>query len=691
MVDLPVASRSRLVAYLAALGAVAVAAGVDLVLLPWITPSVTPAFLLAVAIAAYYGGFLPGIAASVASIVLLVFLFYPTATLSGQSTAFRVVNYLATVAGLVLIGGLAHRSRRLALEQARENRALRDHAESALQKLQGHAELARGGAEASSRLAAIVTSSHDAIVGKTLEGVVTSWNAAAERIFGYTAAEIIGQPIFRLIPEDRHDAERQLLERLRRGESVELEEAERIRKDGERIWISLSVSPVRDAEGRLVGAASIKRDITERRRAEAELRRHQDQLRLAHRAARIGTWHWDVATRHLTWDEGLRQLYGVASGETVTDLAGFLARVFPEDRERVEASFQQALQAPGGLAHEYRIVRPGGEIRWLADLGQVGVDDERPPPLRHRDLSRHHRAPRRGGAAARSPPAAGRGAARRRHRARGQQPDVGRAGRRSLPASPEGPSRGRGGRRGARPPGRRAHRDDYPAAARLQPAAAPPARERGPQRAGPHGRAPAAALPRGEPGAGDPDGPAARPGVGRPQPAGAGAPQPGPERAGRDAEGGQVTIETGREEQTAMLMVRDTGVGMDQQTLQRAFEPFFTTKEIGQGTGLGLSVVHGIVAQIGGKIEAASQPGHGSLFTLRLPIVARSHPIAEGKAAAAGAPAGGATVLVVEDDEAVRRMTVRALSEAGYGTVEAVDGQDALDLVSGAPLCPTWW
>ncbi len=675
-------------AYLAALGAVAVAAAVDLVLLPWITPSVTPAFLLAVAIAAYYGGFLPGIAASVASIVLLVFFFYPTAALSGQSTTFRVVNYLATAAGIVLIGGLAYRSRRLALQQARENLALRDQAESALQKLQGHAELARDGAEASSRLAAIVTSSRDAIVGKTLEGVVTTWNAAAERIFGYTAEEMIGQPIFRLIPEDRHDAERDLLERLRRGESVEFEEAERIRKGGERIWISLSVSPVRDAEGRLVGAASIKRDITERRRAEAELRRHQDQLRLAHRAARIGTWHWDVATRQLTWDDGLRQLYGVPSGETVTDLAGFLARVFHEDRERVEASFQQALQALGGLAHEYRIVRPGGEVRWLADLGQVGVDDAGRPIYITGiclDITERRAAEERLREAHRLQ-AAGQLAGGIAHEANNQMSVVLGAvhfllRRKDLPedaAADVGLIRRAAERTAtitqqllafsrrqllrlenvdlnelvltAEPLLRRSLAENQELVIRT-------------------GRLPGLVW----------------------------ADHNQLEQVllnlvlnARDAmsDGGQVTIETGREENSAMLMVRDTGVGMDQQTLQRAFEPFFTTKEVGQGTGLGLSVVHGIVSQIGGKIEATSEPGRGSRFTLRLPIVAQSHPIGEGKAAAAGAPPGGATVLVVEDDEAVRRMTVRALSEAGYGTVEAVDGRDALDLVSEAPAVP---
>jgi len=128
---------------------------------------------------------------------------------------------------------------------------------------------------------------------------------------------------------------------------------------------------------------------------------------------------------------------------------------------------------------------------------------------------------------------------------------------------------------------------------------------------------------------------------------------------------------------------------MDQQILRRAFEPFFTTKEIGQGTGLGLSVVHGIVAQVGGQIQADSEPGRGSVFTLRLPIAAAPAASAGTSGAdAGGPPPGGATVLVVEDDETVRRMTVRALDEAGYATLEATDGQEALDLVRQRPSPP---
>ena len=121
-------------------------------------------------------------------------------------------------------------------------------------------------------LAAIVTSSDDAIVSKDVEGRITSWNAGAERLFGYTAAEAIGQPIGILLPDDRRDEGPEILERIRRGERVETYETVRRHKDGEDIEITLTVSPVKDAEGRVVGASKIARGFTEQRKAERRLR-----------------------------------------------------------------------------------------------------------------------------------------------------------------------------------------------------------------------------------------------------------------------------------------------------------------------------------------------------------------------------------------------------------------------------------
>ena len=120
-------------------------------------------------------------------------------------------------------------------------------------------------------LASIVESSDDAIVSKNLDGIITSWNRGAERVFGYTAEEVIGQPITIVIPQDRQDEERVILTRIRRGERIEHFETVRQRKHGSLIVVSLTVSPVKDAEGKIVGASKIARDITEQKRSQEQI------------------------------------------------------------------------------------------------------------------------------------------------------------------------------------------------------------------------------------------------------------------------------------------------------------------------------------------------------------------------------------------------------------------------------------
>jgi PAS domain S-box-containing protein len=129
--------------------------------------------------------------------------------------------------------------------------------------------------ESAAWLAAIVESSDDAIIGKTLDGIVTSWNRAAERIFGYTAAEMVGESITRIIPEERRFEEAAVLDRLQRGELIERFETVRVAKGGGRIDISLTVSPIKDAEGRIIGASKMARDITERKRSAVAVHRSE--------------------------------------------------------------------------------------------------------------------------------------------------------------------------------------------------------------------------------------------------------------------------------------------------------------------------------------------------------------------------------------------------------------------------------
>jgi PAS domain S-box-containing protein len=130
----------------------------------------------------------------------------------------------------------------------------------------------------SAQLAAIVASSDDAIISKTLEGRVTSWNEGASRIFGWEASEMIGQPILRIIPPELHDEEVEILARLRRGERIELFDTVRLAKDGRRVDISLAVSPIRDSSGRVTGASKVARDVTERKEAEKLQRLLVDEL-----------------------------------------------------------------------------------------------------------------------------------------------------------------------------------------------------------------------------------------------------------------------------------------------------------------------------------------------------------------------------------------------------------------------------
>ena len=224
-------------------------------------------FYPAVMLAAWYGGSGAGFAGlAVASIGAWYFIepvgFVPMRWV-GDVLAWALFVTVNLVI-LVLVEA-THRERRRA-EAARDGARI-------------SAEQLRTADETRARLAAIVESSTDAIISKTLDGIVISWNSGAERIFGYRAEEMIGQPIARLVPPDRPDEEPTILNTIRRGERVEHYEAERVCKDGRRIHVSLSVSPITDAAGQIIGASKIARDVTERKQAEERFRQNQDRTR----------------------------------------------------------------------------------------------------------------------------------------------------------------------------------------------------------------------------------------------------------------------------------------------------------------------------------------------------------------------------------------------------------------------------
>ena len=171
------------------------------------------------------------------------------------------------------------------------------------------------------RYAAIVESSHDAIIAKTLDGVISAWNAAAERMFGYTEHEAIGQPITLIVPPDLYDEEHGILRRLRAGERVDHYETARVTKAGERIDVSLTISPLRDPTGRIIGCSKIARDITKAKQAEAALR-HSEQ-RLAREVAGAKTLQ-SISTRLIsesTPESLYAQILGAAMELMASDCA----------------------------------------------------------------------------------------------------------------------------------------------------------------------------------------------------------------------------------------------------------------------------------------------------------------------------------------------------------------------------------
>jgi PAS domain S-box-containing protein len=209
--------------------------------------------------------------------------------------------------------------------------------------------------EARARLAAIVESSDDAIVSKTLEGVIRTWNAGAERIFGYTADEAVGKPITLIIPPERHDEERMIIDRLRGGQHVDHYQTVRVAKDGRRLDVSLSISPLRDAEGDIIGASKVARDITAQKQAEAALRGSEERLE-----AEL---------------EAMNRLHALSTLlVTVTDLRSGLDAVLEEAVRTVRADFGHIHLVDAETGALEIVARRGFGAEVLEHWCEVGVE-----------------------------------------------------------------------------------------------------------------------------------------------------------------------------------------------------------------------------------------------------------------------------------------------------------------------------
>jgi PAS domain S-box-containing protein len=435
----------------------------------------------------------------------------------------------------------------------------------------------------------------------------------------------------------------------------------------------------------------------ERETATEALRRRDEQLRVALDAAQMGVWFWSATENRLSWDDTLRRMYGLSPDDRVTGYEDFITRVHPDDREFVESSVRRALGEGGRLDYEFRIVLPDGRVRWIADLGSVVPgEDGKPAGMTGtcRDVTDRRTAEEQLRLAHKME-SVGRLAGGVAHEANNQMSVVMSAAdfilaRTDLPPAVRADAEfiRRAAERTAavtaqllafsrrqvlrpqvlslnavlerfRPVLQRTVGEDCPVTLLLDPAL-------GPIRADP-GQLEQVLL--------------------------------NLAINARDAmpRGGRLSIETATvaltERSTAashdvrvepgryvQLAVSDTGHGMDQATLAHAFEPFFTTKGVGQGTGLGLATVYGIVKQSGGYVWAYSEPGRGTTIKVYLPVTDATAETALG--APAPVPgAAGELVLVVEDEAQVRTIAARALADAGYRVLEADSGSRALEIL----------
>jgi PAS domain S-box-containing protein len=224
-------------------------------------------------------------------------------------------------------------------------------------------------------LESLIDSADDAIISKTLEGIITSWNDGAERIFGYKPEEAIGHSVTMLIPPGHLDEEPTILSKLRAGERVDHYETVRLHKDGRLINVSLTVSPIRDSTGRIIGASKIARDITERVRSRHELDETSTRLSLALAAARLGDWSWDANTDVVILSKTAGAIFDISPDSEMT-WTELLSLLHPEDAERARLGVEHALEVHGDYDIEYRVMRKGGATIWVSAKGRgIYADD----------------------------------------------------------------------------------------------------------------------------------------------------------------------------------------------------------------------------------------------------------------------------------------------------------------------------
>jgi len=222
--------------------------------------------------------------------------------------------------------------------------------------------------------AAILESSDDAIIVTDLNSMITSWNKGAETIFGYTASEIVGTSIRRLIPDDRQEEENYILGVIKRGERVEHFETIRQAKDGRPIELTVTASPVKDTTGKIINLAMVARDTTAAKQVQVALRESQQVIGLTLAAAHIGHWDLNLVTNIATRSVQHDRIFGYEELLPAWSYDWFLKHVHPEDRKDVDRLFHAVVAAKTKWDFECRIIRRDGALRWIWAFGNVFTD-----------------------------------------------------------------------------------------------------------------------------------------------------------------------------------------------------------------------------------------------------------------------------------------------------------------------------
>ena len=582
--------------------------------------------------------------------------------------------------------------------QALERARLRTSEAAAMKELHDREERLRW-------LGAVVQSSRDAIISKDLDGTITSWNLSAERIFGYSAEEMVGRQIYRLIPESLHEEERDLLRRVARGEVIDSFETERIRKDGRRIIIAVTLSPVLDAVGAVAGVSSIKRDVTEQRRVQRALEESEARLQALLQQLPSGVMIAEAPSGRLVQANPQVELIWRRPTILSSDVQGYRAYegFHADGRPYAPDEWPLARALVTGetiLGEEIRITRGDGTSGWISAnaaplrdaSGAIGG-----AVVAFSDTTAQHEAEERLRQSAKME-AIGRLAGGLAHDFNNQLSAL--SGFAEFVARDSGLSaRARQDLlqvqlAGERMAGLTRQLLAFSRQQILMPetvdlnaavADAHPLLQRliGTQiemRIETHAtpiwiRADRSQLL-----------------------------QVLMNLAinARDAmpDGGTLQIRSGVHHLTgepplgaaeaalapgsyAEIVVEDSGTGIAPEVLPHIFEPFFTTKQVGRGTGLGLATVHGIVTQSHGAVWADPMAGRGATFHVLLPLAAPPDPAARSTGGRRGGPAEG-RVLLVEDEETVRQIIARMLSEAGFEVLQARHGREALERLTEA-------